>query len=134
LFSNAAAPQDVTALDRNACNCSNAIGSACTSPHRELRTVQIPRDQSIELRFPTSQPSFMAISPINGGMRFVEATTLTPPDYEFCIEVRRTPRGRLRTGIGASGRTTVCSPDGSVPGVAVCPAYSSTQRNCKAAS
>jgi type IV fimbrial biogenesis protein FimT len=134
IFSNAASPLDVTAIDRNQCNCANAIGSACTGTHRELRTVQIPRELSIELRFPTDQPNFMAINPVNGSLRFNEPSTLVAPPLEFCIEVRRSPRGRLRTSVGASGRTSVCSPDGSVPGVQTCPAYNAGLNNCKATS
>lgn len=134
IFSSSTDPLDVTTLDRTQCNCTNAVGSACTGSQRELRTVQIPRSLSIELRFPTDQSDLIVASPINGGMQIMPATTLTTQGYEFCVEVRRTPRGRLRTGIGMSGRTTVCSPDGSVPGVPVCPAYDASVRNCKATS
>jgi type IV fimbrial biogenesis protein FimT len=127
-------PLDISTLDRTQCNCTNAVGSVCTGTQRELRTVQIPRDLSIELRFPADQSDLIVASPINGGMRIMPSTTLTTQGYEFCVEVRRTPRGRLRTGIGLSGRTSVCSPDGSVPGVPVCTAYDAALRNCKATS
>jgi type IV fimbrial biogenesis protein FimT len=133
IFSNADDPLLIGALDKTLCNCTNALGSACTGNHRELRSVQIPRDLSIELRWPTGQSDGMALSPINGALRPI-GTTLGVQDYEYCIEVRRSPRGRLRTSIGASGRPSVCSPDGSVPGVPVCPAYDATIRNCKAVS
>ncbi|MBI5719842.1 MAG: prepilin-type N-terminal cleavage/methylation domain-containing protein [Burkholderiales bacterium] len=119
---------------RAQCNCTNAVGAACSGSLRELRTVQIPRSLSIELRFPADQSDLIVDSPVNGGMRIMPSTTLTTQGYEFCVEVRRTPRGRLRTGVGLSGRTSVCSPDGSVPGVPVCPAYDATVRNCKATS
>jgi len=134
IFSSATNPLVDTAIDRSQCNCTNAIGSACTGTQRELRTVQVPRSMSIELRFPTDQSDLIIASPINGGMRVMPSSTLATQGYEFCIEVRRQPRGRLRTGIGLSGRTSVCSPDGSVPGVPVCPAYDASLRNCKATS
>jgi len=134
IFSSSTDPLDVTELDRTQCNCTNAVGSACSGAMRELRTVQVPRDLSIELRFPTDQSNLLVASPVNGGMRIMPSTTLATQGYEFCIEVRRSPRGRLRTGIGLSGRTSVCSPDGSVPGVPVCAAYDASIRNCRAAS
>ncbi len=136
IYSNAASPLDISALDRTQtqCNCTNAVGSACIGTHRELRTVQIPRDLSIELRFPAGQQNWMAMSPVNGSMQIFDPSTLIAPPLEFCVEVRRTPKGRLRTSVGASGRTSVCSPDGSVPGVAACPAYSVGLNNCKATS
>lgn len=127
-------PLNPMTIDPTQCNCTNAVGSVCSGSQRELRTVQIPRDMSIELRFPVDQSDLIVASPVNGAMRVMPSSTLVPQGYEFCIEVRRTPRGRLRTGIGVSGRTSVCSPDGSVPGVAVCPAYDATSRNCKATS
>ncbi|MCC6250242.1 MAG: GspH/FimT family pseudopilin [Rubrivivax sp.] len=127
-------PLNLSSIDRTQCNCTNAVGAACSGSQRELRTVQIPRNLSIELRFPADQSDLIVASPVNGGMRIMPSTTLTTQGYEFCIEVRRSPRGRLRTGIGLSGRTSVCSPDGSVPGVPVCAAYDATQRNCKATS
>ncbi|MFO1266672.1 MAG: GspH/FimT family pseudopilin [Rubrivivax sp.] len=134
MFSSSTDPLDITGLDRTQCNCTNAVGSACSGTQRELRTVQVPRSLSIELRFPTDQSNLLVASPVNGGMRIMPSTTLATQGYEFCIEVRRTPRGRLRTGIGLSGRTSVCSPDGSVPGVPVCAAYDASIRNCRAAS
>ena len=133
VFSNSNDPLDAVGTDPTQCDCTRAIGNVCTGTQKELRTAQIPRDMSIELRLPISQPNVILASPISGGLR-LHQTTLTGMEYEFCVEVRRTPRGRLRTGISMSGRTTVCSPDGSVPGVAACPAYDSTLKNCKATS
>ena len=134
IFSSIANPLDINALDKSQCNCANGVGSACTGTQRELRTVVIPRDISIELRFPLLQRELIIANPISGGTSFEPSGTLSTDGYEYCVEVRRTPRGRLRTGIGRSGRTTVCSPDGSVPGVATCPAYSALTQNCRAAS
>ncbi len=115
------------------CNCTNAIGAACPTGFTDIRTVQIPRDLSIDLRFPPTQGTAAVASPITGGVAR-PSNSAASPDLEFCVEVRRTPRGRLRTGVNLSGRTTTCSPDGSVPGVPICPAYDATLGNCQAAS
>ena len=132
IFSNSTDPLNSTALAPTACTCTNAVGSVCTGTQRELRTVQVPRDQSIELilRVPTAQPQWLILSPVNGGAEFVPVDTAEIAGSEFCVEVRRTPRGRLRTGISRTGRSTVCSPDGSVPGVATCPPFDAVTRNC----
>lgn len=134
IFSSIADPLRPTALDPTACNCTNAIGSACTGTQRELRTVQIPRSLNIELRFPPDQGVFAVASPIHGGIEIAAPNTATFSDLEFCIEVRRSPRGRLRTTIGPSGKTSQCSPDSSVPGVPACPPYSAALKNCQAAT
>lgn len=123
-----------TSIDPSQCNCTNAIGAACTSPQRELRTVQIPRNFNIDLRFPPNQGGHVRVSPVNGSIEIIPPNTAVFDDLEFCVEVRRSPRGRLRTSVSMGGRTSQCSPDGSVPGVPTCPAYDATLRNCQAAS
>jgi len=134
IFSSQANPLVSANVDPTQCNCTNAIGSACAGTQRELRTVQIPRSFNIDLRFPPNQGGHMVTSPINGGIEIRPPNTALFSDLEFCVEVRRSPRGRLRTSVGPSGRTTQCSPDGSVTGVPQCPAYDAALKNCQAAS
>lgn len=134
IFSSRTNPLDPDSVVASDCNCANGVGSACTSTQRELRTVQIPRNLSIDLRFPPNQGGHMIASPINGGISIKPPNSALFTDLEFCVEVRRTPRGRLRTSISPGGRTSQCSPDGSVPGVPVCPAYDATLKNCQAAT
>jgi prepilin-type N-terminal cleavage/methylation domain-containing protein len=134
IFSSIANPLLSTAIDPTACNCTNAVGSACTGSQRELRTAQIPRSFNIDLRFPPNQGGHMVGSPINGGIEIRPPNTALFSDLEFCVEVRRSPRGRLRTSVSMGGRTSQCSPDGSVPGVAACPAYDASLKNCQAAT
>lgn len=134
IFSSIANPLVSTSVDPTQCNCTNGIGSACTGTQRELRTVQIPRNLSIELKFPPNQGGHMVASPINGGIEIRPPNTALFSDLEFCVEVRRSPRGRLRTGVSMGGRTSQCSPDGSVPGVPTCPAYDAALKNCQAAT
>ncbi|MBL8287913.1 MAG: prepilin-type N-terminal cleavage/methylation domain-containing protein [Rubrivivax sp.] len=123
-----------TSIDPTQCNCTNAIGAACTAPQRELRTAQIPRGFNIDLRFPPNQGGHMVASPINGGIEIRPPNSALFSDLEFCVEVRRSPRGRLRTSVSMGGRTSQCSPDGSVPGVPTCPPYDAALKNCQAAT
>lgn len=134
IFSSADQPLNPLTLDPTACNCANAVGAACTGTQRELRTTQIPRDLSIQLKLPNLQPSWFSVNPISGAMEIRPANSSEFVGNEFCIEVRRSPRGRLRTGVSLGGRPTVCSPDGSVPGVPVCAAFDANLANCPAAS
>ena len=136
IFSNIASPLNPDALlpGETQCNCTNAVGSVCAPGFRELRTVQLPRDMSIDLRFPPNQGGRVVANPVSGGIDIKPPNSALFDDLEFCIEVRRSPRGRLRTSVNLAGRTSACSPDGSVPGVPVCPPYDSTVKNCQAAS
>jgi prepilin-type N-terminal cleavage/methylation domain-containing protein len=130
LFSSADEPLNPNKLDPDACNCTSTPGSACGGTQREMRVVQIPRDLSIELKIPPRQFTWASINPATGGMQLPPPSSHFASRNEFCVEVRRTPRGRLRTGLTMAGRPTVCSPDGSVRGVPVCPAYDINLRNC----
>jgi prepilin-type N-terminal cleavage/methylation domain-containing protein len=130
--SNTLSLPNIGGIDKNQCNCTNVVGSVCTGTQRELRTVQLPRDTDIQFMFHPDQRGFVVASPIAGEIVVADPNTAVFQDVEFCIEVRRSPRGRLRTTLGAAGRVSQCSPDGSVTGVPVCPAYDAGLRNCKA--
>ncbi|MBL8342442.1 MAG: prepilin-type N-terminal cleavage/methylation domain-containing protein [Rubrivivax sp.] len=130
--SNTLSLPNIGGIDKDQCNCTNAVGSVCTGTQRELRTVQLPRDSNIQFTFHPDQRGFVVLSPIASEIVIADPNTAVFQDVEFCVEVRRTPRGRLRTTLGAAGRVSQCSPDGSVPGVALCPAYDVNLGNCKA--
>lgn len=132
IISNANAPLQPIGLVHTQCDCKKPIGSVCTAPHRELRTVQLPRSGNITLHYVPEQGPFVIASPVTGGSIVTPPDTSIAADLEYCIEVRRSPRGRLRSGINLSGRTSSCSPDGSVPGVPTCPPYDpATLQNCQ---
>ena len=131
--SNLPNPTDALLPGETQCNCTNAVGSVCAAGFTELRTVQVPREFSLDLRFPPNQGGRVIANPISGGIDIKPPNSALFDDLEFCIEVRRSPRGRLRTSVNLAGRTSACSPDGSVPGVPVCPAYDVNIRNCQAA-
>lgn len=94
------------------CDCTRGIGTACTETHGEIKTVQVPRSLQAELT---------ASSPVGSIVVFDWRTGKSQPG-DFRIDVAGTRGGTLRTSVNASGRPTVCSPDGSVPQVAKCPA------------
>jgi type IV fimbrial biogenesis protein FimT len=131
VFSSSVDPQRLARLDETRCNCASPVGSVCTGTQREMRTVQIPRDLSVQIRVHSGQRWLLAMSPITGGAEFKPIDTSLIPNNEYCVEVTRTPRGRLRTGVSRAGRPTVCSPDSSVIGVPACPPHDPAVKNCE---
>jgi prepilin-type N-terminal cleavage/methylation domain-containing protein len=130
IFSNPSDAMNMMAVQRSGCDCSKPVGTVCDNPQKELRTVQVPRDLSVQFLVRAGQPDTLRLSPITGGAEY-PADTFVNVKPEFCIEVRRTPRGRLRTGISPAGRPSVCSPDNSVIGVPACKAYDAALNNCQ---
>jgi len=123
-------PLALFALDPAGCDCTAVPGSACNANQREVRTVQIPRNIELELRKPQLQPRTFAFNPISGGINAVLASSAEIGDRDFCLEVTRRPRGRLRITVNVAGQASVCSPDLSVPGYDPCPAPDDALKNC----
>ena len=92
------------------CNCTNLPGSAC-STLEELRTVQVPLNNGVQVRTPLGQTTLV---------EFDSATGKNTSQTNFLTDVRASRRGQLRTTVGPSGRPTVCSPDGSIRQVPQC--------------
>ncbi len=127
-FVSASQPASAAALSPNLCNCNRPVGSACTGDMREVRTVQVPRSNAIQLQIYFEQPQWLSFDPIVGNIFAHAENTAEMSDVaEFCIWATRSPRGRLRVDVKKSGRSVVCTPDGSVPGVQAC---ASTERTC----
>jgi prepilin-type N-terminal cleavage/methylation domain-containing protein len=92
------------------CNCLYGTGTACTGDHEEIRTVVVPRTLSVALA---------ASSSVSTIVNFDKDTGRTTPNT-FTVDVASTVRGTLRTTVNATGRPTVCSPDGSIRQVPQC--------------
>ncbi|MDE2614098.1 MAG: GspH/FimT family pseudopilin [Burkholderiales bacterium] len=135
LFTSDVNPLQVAGLDASKCNCTATPGSACVGTQREVRTVQVARDLGLELRKPAPQQSTAAFNPVSGGIMPaapVGAGGAPVAPGDFCLEVTRRPRGRLRVTISAAGRPTTCSPDLSVPGYDACPPVNLALNTCAA--
>lgn len=122
-------PQYINSADVAACNCANPIGNVCGGASAEIRTVQIPRADDLTLKVPASIRT-TSYKPLQGGIVPVPSGVTTLPAWDFCVEVARTPRGRLRVIVSPSGQPSVCTPDSSVTGFDACPATSSNPTNC----
>ena len=102
------------------CDCSLTPGSnVCASPRVEIKTVQLPQADGVSLAATSSDGPVLNFSRSSGALLPTVAASGVPND--FVVEVSGTPRGKLRTQVGMSGRPSVCSPDGSISGTATCP-------------
>lgn len=132
IFASAANPQQFAGLDPTLCDCSRPAGSACTGNMREIRSVQVPRSQGLELRTALQQWKYFAFDPVSGGKSEPPANSFYDTGAEFCVEVTRAARGRLRVGVNVGGHASICTPDNSVPGYPVCTPYGGPGvRNCR---
>lgn len=94
-----------------ACDCTAAPGTACSPGAQEIKTVQLQRAQGVTLAASSPSGTTVTFSPPQG--------TATPADLS--VTVQGNSSGQLRTDVGAVGRLSVCSPDGSMKGVPTCP-------------
>jgi prepilin-type N-terminal cleavage/methylation domain-containing protein len=94
------------------CDCTRAPHQACAAvpDAEEIKTMQFERAVGV---------SVAASSPVGARITFDPPQGLATPD-NLVIDVQSTTRGQLRTSISGLGVPTVCSPDGSIPGVRTC--------------
>ena len=91
------------------CDCTRTPGDACATVAgaQEIKTMQFARAVGV---------SVAASSPGGARIRFDPPQGLATPD-NLVIDVQSTLRGQLRTSLSGTGVPSVCSPDGSIPGV-----------------
>jgi type IV fimbrial biogenesis protein FimT len=94
------------------CDCLQPMGAACPDfPELvEIKTVQVPQSTTV------------SVEPLEGlgqVVLFSGPRGLASPG-EFKVGVESSVSGKLRTTTNALGRPQVCTPDGSITGVATC--------------
>ena len=94
------------------CDCRQPTGSACPDLPElvEIKTVQVPRSTTALVRPLEGMGDVVLFSGPRG--------LASPSEYKALVE--SSVSGKLRTTTNAVGRPQVCSPDGSISGVAVC--------------
>jgi Tfp pilus assembly protein FimT len=94
-----------------ACDCTLGPGSACgAAPWAEIKTTQLTRAVGVSLAASSAGGSSVTFSPPQG--------LVTPTD--MVLDVQDPLGGSLRTSISRLGVPNVCSPGGSISGVAPC--------------
>ena len=94
------------------CDCTRAPHQACAAVPgaQEIKTMQFERTVGV---------SVAASSPGGARITFDPPQGLATPN-NLVIDVQSATRGQLRTSVSGLGVPTVCSPDGSIPGVRTC--------------
>ena len=94
------------------CDCTRAPNDACAAVPgaQEIKTMQFARAVGV---------SVAASSPGGARITFDPPQGLATPN-NLVIDVQSATRGQLRTSVSGLGVPTVCSPDGSIPGVHTC--------------
>jgi len=95
-----------------ACDCTRAPGAAClpAGAAQEIKLMTFARAAGV---------SVAASSPGSAPIKFDPPQGLVTP-ANVVIDVQSATRGQLRTTVSGLGVPTVCSPDGSIPGVRTC--------------
>jgi Tfp pilus assembly protein FimT len=95
------------------CDCTRVPSTTCAgvADAQEIKTMQFARVAGV---------SVAASSPSGTRITFAPPRGLATPD-NLVIDVQNATSGQLRTSINGLGVPSVCSPDGSIPGVRTCP-------------
>ncbi len=104
------------------CSRSGAVGDeVCTQvPGREeIKTVRLLRSAGVTLGVTSADGPIVSFGRRSGAPVPLTAGGAEPGPFD--VTVTGTARGKLRTSVNATGRPSVCSPDGSVSGVPQCP-------------
>lgn len=118
------------------CDCRKTLGTACLKPDgtpqagtEEIKTVQVPRTTTVVLvpPAPGNNVANQVIFSRTRGLADWEGHR-PEPDFaayvadwaDFPVGVESSRSGKLHTQVNISGRAQVCSPDGSIRGVATC--------------
>jgi type IV fimbrial biogenesis protein FimT len=108
------------------CDCRNPLGTACPNHEEivEIKTVQVLRSTTATLQpqpWPANYLRFAAAR----GLASWHGHDASSADYtadwqDYQVTVASTLSGQLRTSTNITGRPQVCTPDGSISGVARC--------------
>lgn len=105
------------ALNRpDACNCALSGAQRCpdTTNTREIRTVQLPASEGVQLTIPVGSTGIFEFSPVTGGQTPVISQSMGTVSYANAAVLASAGSTRsYRTQIAASGRPQACVPTGS---------------------
>lgn len=104
------------------CDCRKALGTACTGTDvEEIKTVQVLRSTNVTLVPPESPTAQLIFEARRGLASWSGHSASSVASWaDFVVDVQSSVNGKLRTLVNLTGRSQVCSPDGSIRGVAAC--------------
>ncbi len=100
----------------SACDCT--LSPVCSGGRQEIKTVLLPLSNGVSLGVTSTDGPVVIFSRTSGSLMPAIPGETAPNSFE--VEVTGTPRGKLRTNVGMSGRPSVCSPDASISGTPSC--------------
>ena len=100
----------------SACDCT--LTPVCSGGRQEIKTVQLPLSSGVSLGVTSFDGPVVAFSRTSGSLMPAVPGETAPNVFE--VDITGTPRGKLRTSVGMSGRPSVCSPDASISGTPSC--------------
>ncbi|MDH4051666.1 MAG: GspH/FimT family pseudopilin [Rubrivivax sp.] len=102
------------------CDCLLGVGSACSGDMREVRTVQLPLSDAVQLRPPAGQQNAFAFDHVSGGIMTIPSDFPSTPMNLFQTLASIDTDRVLRTSVGRTGRVTVCAPSSTSVGAPAC--------------
>lgn len=108
------------------CDCTAAAGSRCVNAPggpillAEIRTVQLPTSESVQVVPATVLADKMTFDPRTGGLTIPPNDLEDPPRDPFEFEVLIDAARKFKDTVGVSGRITSCAPAGSTVGAEPC--------------
>lgn len=108
--------------DTTKCNCNNQPGvNVCEVGGREIRTVQVERSLGIKVEIPEAQSiDTIGFEPATGRLLAIVLDVPQAATTPFLIDSLLSDVGGLRVSLEVTGRPSICSPNGSIGGVAAC--------------
>lgn len=102
------------------CDCRSGAGAACPAGLDEIRTVVVPRTDSVEIfPFAATEPAF-AYDYIVGGLMNIPLDLPWEPLGSYAVQASLDSSRVLRTTVGAAGRVSVCAPSSTSVGAPRC--------------
>jgi len=96
------------------CDCRLGPGLACGPQATEIRTVQVPRRQSVTVRMTPGQGiSGFAFDHVSGTIASIPVDNVSVPLARAMVDVAASSEQALRVVVNRAGRPSVCSPAGS---------------------
>lgn len=90
------------------CNCAHGPGLACPTGATEVRTVQIPRSQSVTV-MPAGDILEFAYDNVTGQIYEIPTDTASVAMPGYAIDTGISSTRKLRTTVGRTGRPTACA-------------------------
>lgn len=102
------------------CNCLLGAGAACPAGSTEIRTVQVPANQSVTVFVPPLQEFDFAFDHVSGGIYSIPSDLASLPMDRFVVTAYIDNARKLNTVINRAGRPQVCKPAGSTMSEPAC--------------